>query len=204
MVDKECCLLLFFVLKNYLLLKFFVLCNVVCISVMLSVVSLMGNVLYLFKFYWILMMVFFVIQNGYGVIWVCIVYWVVGMFVGLMIVGFILYFYVLESYILSGMLLIILFSYLIICKYYGWVMVGFMVMVVYILQLLMFNGEQFIIVWLIDIFIGCLIVFGGMVWLWLQWQSGLLKKNVYDVLEVDQQVICLIFSVDLKVFVLVY
>ncbi len=75
------------------------------------------------------------------------------------------------------MLLITLLSYLIIRKHYGWAMVGFTVTAVYTLQLLTLNGEQFIIARLIDTLIGCLIAFGGMVWLWPQWQSGLLKKR---------------------------
>lgn len=69
---------------------------------------------------------------------------------------------------------------------------------VYTLQLLTLNGEQFIIARLIDTLIGCLIAFGGMVWLWPQWQSGLLKKNAHDALEADQQAIRLILSADPK------
>jgi uncharacterized membrane protein YccC len=55
-------------------------------------------------------------------------------------------------------------------------MVGFTVTAVYTLQLLTLNGDQFIVARLIDTLIGCLIAFGGMVWLWPQWQSGLLRK----------------------------
>ncbi|SQC58534.1 YccS/YhfK family integral membrane protein [Klebsiella pneumoniae] len=77
-------------------------------------------------------------------------------------------------------------------------MVGFTVTAVYTLQLLTLNGEQFIIARLIDTLIGCLIAFGGMVWLWPQWQSGLLKKNAHDALEADQQAIRLILSADPK------
>ena len=52
--------------------------------------------------------------------------------------------------------------------------------------------------------IGCLIAFGGMVWLWPQWQSGLLKKNAHDALEADQQAIRLILSADPKAPALAY
>ena len=75
-------------------------------------------------------------------------------------------------------------------------MVGFTVTAVYTLQLLTLNGEQFIVARLIDTLIGCLIAFGGMVWLWPQWQSGLLRQNAHDALEADQQAIRLILSDD--------
>ena len=75
-------------------------------------------------------------------------------------------------------------------------MVGFTVTAVYTLQLLTLNGEQFIIARLVDTLIGCLIAFGGMVWLWPQWQSGLLRQNAHDTLEADQQAIRLILSDD--------
>jgi uncharacterized membrane protein YccC len=44
--------------------------------------------------------------------------------------------------------------------------------------------------------VSCLIAFGGMVWLWPQWQSGLLRQNAHDALEADQQAIRLILSDD--------
>ncbi|MGP4876852.1 FUSC family protein, partial [Klebsiella pneumoniae] len=127
-----------------------------------------------------------------------------GTLAGLTIAGLTLHFHVPESYTLSGMLLITLLSYLIIRKHYGWAMVGFTVTAVYTLQLLTLNGEQFIIARLIDTLIGCLIAFGGMVWLWPQWQSGLLKKNAHDALEADQQAIRLILSADPKAPALAY
>ena len=49
---------------------------------------------------------------------------------------------------------------------------GFTVTAVYTLQLLTLNGEQFIIARLIDTLIGCLIAFGGMVWLWPQCRAA--------------------------------
>jgi len=92
------------------------------------------------------------------------------------------------------MLAITLVSYLIIRKSYGWAMVGFTITAVYTLQLLTLNGEEFIVARLIDTLIGCLIAFGGMVWLWPQWQSGLLRQNAHDALEMDQEAIRLILS----------
>ncbi len=66
----------------------------------------------------------------------------------------------------------------------------------YTLQLLWLNGEQYILPRLIDTIIGCLIAFGGTVWLWPQWQSGLLRKNAHDALEAYQDAIRLILSED--------
>ncbi|VEA43287.1 integral membrane protein, YccS/YhfK family [Salmonella enterica subsp. enterica] len=75
---------------------------------------------------------------------------------------------------------------------------------VYTIQLLTLNGEQFIVPRLIDTLIGCLIAFGGMVWLWPQWQSGLLRKNAHDALEADQEAIRLILSNDPQATPLAY
>ncbi len=74
-------------------------------------------------------------------------------------------------------------------------MVGFTVTAVYTCSCSL-NGEQFIVARLVDTLIGCLIAFGGMVWLWPQWQSGLLRQNAHDALEADQQAIRLILSDD--------
>ena len=114
---------------------------------------------------------------------------------GLIIAGVTLHFHVPEGYTLAGMLLITgeLPDH---PQNYGWAMVGFTVTAVYTLQLLTLNGEQFIVAGLIDTLIGCLIAFGGMVWLWPQWQSGLLRQNAHDALEADQQAIRLILSDD--------
>ncbi|HBC83241.1 MAG TPA: hypothetical protein DC012_15110, partial [Escherichia sp.] len=97
---------------------------------------------------------------------------------------------------LLGMLFITLISYLIIRKSYGWATVGFTITAVYSIQILTLSGENFIVARLIDTLIGCLIAFGGMVWLWPQWQSGLLRKNAHDAIEKDQDAIRLILSDD--------
>lgn len=106
-----------------------------------------------------------------------------------MIAGVTLHFHIQEGYTLAGMLLITLVSYLTIRKNYGWATVGFTVTAVYTLQLLTLNGERFIVPRFIDTITGCLIAFGGMLWLWPQWQSGLLRKNAHDALEADQEAI---------------
>lgn len=101
-----------------------------------------------------------------------------------------------EGYTLTLMLITTLASYLILRKNYGWATVGFTITAVYTLQLLWLNGEQYILPRLIDTIIGCLIAFGGTVWLWPQWQSGLLRKNAHDALEAYQEAIRLILSED--------
>ncbi|WP_312227986.1 YccS/YhfK family putative transporter [Pseudescherichia sp.] len=183
-------------LKSYLSLKSPALRNAARISVMLGVASLMGSALHLPKPYWILMTVLLVTQNGYGATRVRILHRAAGTLAGLTIAGIALHFHVPEGYTLLGMLFITLISYLIIRKSYGWATVGFTITAVYSIQILTLSGENFIVARLIDTLIGCLIAFGGMVWLWPQWQSGLLRKNAHDAIEKDQDAIRLILSDD--------
>ncbi|WP_222889378.1 YccS/YhfK family putative transporter [Enterobacter sp. C2] len=183
-------------LKSYLSLKSPALRNAARISVMLSIASLMGSALHLPKPYWILMTVLLVTQNGYGATRVRILHRAAGTLAGLTIAGATLHFHVPEGYTLLGMLFITLISYLIIRKSYGWATVGFTITAVYSIQILTLSGENFIVARLIDTLIGCLIAFGGMVWLWPQWQSGLLRKNAHDAIEKDQDAIRLILSDD--------
>ncbi|SEK82343.1 integral membrane protein, YccS/YhfK family [Kosakonia sacchari] len=196
MAEKQRRLPLLPALKSYLSLKSAALRNAARISVMLSIASLMGSALHLPKPYWIMMTIMFVTQNGYGATRVRIVHRAAGTLAGLVIAGITLHFHVPLGFTLTAMLLITLISYLIIRKSYGWAMVGFTITAVYSLQLLTLNGEEFIVARLIDTLIGCLIAFGGMVWLWPQWQSGLLRQNAHDALETDQQAIRLILSND--------
>ncbi|WP_314419954.1 YccS/YhfK family putative transporter [Pseudescherichia vulneris] len=183
-------------LKSYLSLKSPALRNAARISVMLSIASLMGSALHLPKPYWILMTVLLVTQNGYGATRVRILHRAAGTLAGLTVAGVALHFHVPEGYTLLGMLFITLISYLIIRKSYGWATVGFTITAVYSIQILTLSGENFIVARLIDTLIGCLIAFGGMVWLWPQWQSGLLRKNAHDAIEKDQDAIRLILSDD--------
>ena len=183
-------------LKSYLSLKSPALRNAARISVMLSIASLMGSALHLPKPYWILMTVLLVTQNGYGATRVRILHRAAGTLAGLTIAGATLHFHVPEGYTLLGMLFITLVSYLIIRKSYGWATVGFTITAVYSIQILTLSGENFIVARLIDTLIGCLIAFGGMVWLWPQWLSGLLRKNAHDAIEKDQDAIRLILSDD--------
>ena len=196
MADKQRRQPLLPALKSYLSLNSPALRNAARIAVMLGIASLMGTALHLPKPYWILMTVLLVTQNGYGATRVRILHRAGGTLAGLTIAGFALHFHVPQGYALLGMLIVTLISYLIIRKNYGWATVGFTITAVYSLQLLTLSGEQFIVARLIDTLIGCLIAFGGMVWLWPQWQSGLLRKNAHDALEADQEAIRLILSDD--------
>ncbi|XTZ40436.1 YccS/YhfK family putative transporter [Salmonella enterica] len=181
-------------IKSYLSLKSTALRTAARISVMLSIASLMGSALHLPKPYWIMLTIMLVTQHGYSATRVRIVHRAAGTMAGLIIAGVALHFHLPEGFALASMLLITLISYLMIRKSYGWATVGFTITAVYTLQLLTLNGEEFIIARLIDTLIGCLIAFGGMVWLWPQWQSGLLRKNAHDALEADQEAIRLILS----------
>jgi len=196
MADKERRLPLLPALKSYLSLKSPALRNAARLSVMLSIASLMGAALHLPKPYWILMTVLLVTQNGYGATRVRIFHRAAGTLAGLVIAAIALHFHAPQGLALAGMLIITLGSYLIIRRNYGWATVGFTVTAVYTLQILTLNGEQFIVARFIDTIIGCLIAFGGMLWLWPQWQSGQLRQNAQAALEADQEAIRLILSPD--------
>ncbi|MDI7383417.1 YccS/YhfK family putative transporter [Cronobacter dublinensis] len=183
-------------LKSYLSFKSAALRTAARLGVMLAAAGLLASVFQLPKPYWILMTVLFVTQNGYGATRVRILHRAGGTLAGLIIAGITLHLNVPQGYTLLGMLLVTLISYLIIRRNYGWAMIGFTVTAVYSLQLLTLNGEQYIVARLIDTLTGCLIAFAGMVWLWPQWQSGLLRQNAHDALEADQEALRLLLSDD--------
>jgi len=89
---------------------------------------------------------------------------------------------------------ITLLAYLVSRKNYGLAVIGFTVTAVYTLQLLALNGTHFLVPRLIDTLIGCVLVFGSTIWLWPQWQSGLLRKNAHQALENDQQALRLLLE----------
>lgn len=196
MEDRQRRLPLWAALKSYLSLKSAALRNAARLGVMLTIASLLGAFLHLPKPYWILMTVMFVTQNGYGATRVRILHRSAGTIAGLAIAGIALHFHFPQSIALGAMLVITLVSYLFIRKSYGWATIGFTVTAVYTLQLITLSAEQYIVPRLIDTLLGCLIAFGGMVWLWPQWQSGLLRQNAHDALERDQNAIRLILSDD--------
>ncbi len=196
MEDRQRRLPLWNALKSYLSFKSAALRNSARLGVMLTVASLLGAFLHLPKPYWILMTVMFVTQNGYGATRVRILHRSAGTIAGLAIAGIALHFHFPQYIALTAMLIITLVSYLFIRKSYGWATIGFTVTAVFTLQLITLSAEQYIVPRLIDTLLGCLIAFGGMVWLWPQWQSGLLRQNAHDALETDQNAIRLILSQD--------
>jgi len=196
MEGQERRLSVFRAIKSYCSFRSAALRNAARLGVMLTIASLLGAFLHLPKPYWILMTVMFVTQNGYGATRVRILHRALGTIAGLSVAGVALHFHVPTSYTLFGMLIITLISYLYIRKSYGWATIGFTVIAVYTLQLITLSAEHYIIPRLIDTLLGCLIAFGGMIWLWPQWQSGLLRQNAHDALETYQDAIRLILSDD--------
>ncbi|WP_336766560.1 YccS/YhfK family putative transporter [Pantoea dispersa] len=194
MADRQRRLPLLPALRSYLSLKSAALRTAARFAVMLmfgSALALFSNIP---KPYWILMTIMFVSQNGYSATRVRIQHRALGTFAGLLIAAASLRFAVPESIALLTMLVITLASYLITRKYYGWSMIGFTVTAVYSLQLLSLNGAQFLLPRMMDTLMGCLIAFAGMIWLWPQWQSGLLRNNAHDALEAYQEALRLLLG----------
>ncbi|KAB8312354.1 hypothetical protein EH228_07455 [Erwinia endophytica] len=187
MADRQRRLPLLPAIKNYLSLKSTALRTAARFAVMLAFGSSLALFFNLPKPYWILMTVMFVSQNGYRATRVRIQHRALGTFAGLVIAAITLQLQVPETLMLLVMLVITLVSYLFIRKFYGWAMIGFTVTAVYSLQLLSLNGADFLLPRLMDTLMGCLIAFGGMIWLWPQWQSGLLRQNAHDALETYQE-----------------
>ncbi|WP_130832271.1 YccS/YhfK family putative transporter [[Erwinia] mediterraneensis] len=194
MADRQRRLPLLPALRSYLSLKSAALRTAARFAVMLMLGSTLALSFNIPKPFWILMTIMFVSQNGYNATRVRIQHRALGTFAGLVIAAATLRFAVPESIILLIMLAITLIGYLIIRKSYGWATVGFTVTAVYSLQLLSLNGEEFLLPRLMDTLMGCLIAFAGMVWLWPQWQSGLLRQNAHDALETYQEALRMLLS----------
>ncbi|MBZ6393237.1 YccS/YhfK family putative transporter [Pantoea dispersa] len=194
MADRQRRLPLLPALRSYLSLKSAALRTAARFAVMLMFGSALALFFNIPKPYWILMTIMFVSQNGYSATRVRIQHRALGTFAGLLIAAASLRFAVPESIALLTMLVITLASYLITRKYYGWSMIGFTVTAVYSLQLLSLNGAQFLLPRMMDTLMGCLIAFAGMIWLWPQWQSGLLRNNAHDALEAYQEALRLLLG----------
>jgi YccS/YhfK family integral membrane protein len=194
MADRQRRLPLLPALRSYLSFKSTALRTAARFAVMLMFGSSLALFFNIPKPYWILMTIMFVSQNGYNATRVRIQHRALGTFAGLLIAAASLQLAVPESITLLFMLGITLASYLITRKYYGWSMIGFTVTAVYSLQLLSLNGAQFLLPRMMDTLMGCLIAFAGMIWLWPQWQSGLLRKNAHDALEVYQEALQLLLG----------
>lgn len=183
-------------LRSYCSLKSMALRNATRLGLMLAVGSSLGLVFNLPKPYWILMTVMFVSQNGYNATRVRIQHRALGTLAGLVIAAGTLQLQMGDGVILTGMLLVTLAGYLVLRKNYGLAMTGMTVVTVYTLQLLSLNGAHFLLPRLVDTLIGCMLAFGGMLWLWPQWQSGLLRKNAHQALERDQEALRLLLQPD--------
>ena len=186
LADRQRHLPLFPALKSYLSLKSTGLRSAARYGVMLACASTLALLLNLPRPYWILMTVMFVSLNSYNATKVRIQHRALGTLAGLMIAALTLHLHAPESVTLLIMLIITLISNLFLRTLYGWATIGFTITTVYTLQLLSLNGAQLLLPRLIDTLLGGLIAFAGMIWLWPQWQSGLLRKNAHDALETYQ------------------
>lgn len=194
MRDRQKRLPLLPALLSYLSLKSSALRSAARFSVMLMFGGIVGLSLNVPKPYWILMTIIFVSQNSYSATRVRIQHRALGTFAGLLIAALTLNYDVSESLVLLIMLVITFFSNLFSRKYYGWATIGFTVTAVYSLQLLSLNGHQFLVPRLTDTLLGCLIAFAGMLWLWPQWQSALLRENSLSTLNAYQEALQLLLS----------
>ncbi|MDW8845332.1 YccS/YhfK family putative transporter [Erwinia sp. MMLR14_017] len=194
MADRQRRLPLLPAIRSYLSLKSAALRTASRFAVMLTFASSLALFFNLPKPYWILMTVMFVSQNGYSATRVRIQHRALGTLAGLIIAAITLRLHAPESVVLLVMLAITLISYLFIRKFYGFAMIGFTVTAVWSLQLLSLNGADFLLPRLLDTLMGCLIAFGGMIWLWPQWQSGLLRQNAHDALGTYQDALQLLLG----------
>ncbi len=198
MADRQRRLPLLPAVKSYLSFRSSALRTAGRFAVMLTFASSLALFFNLPKPYWILMTVMFVSQNGYSATRVRIQHRALGTLGGLIVAAITLRLQVPESAVLLVMLIVTLVSYLFIRKFYGLATIGFTVTAVYSLQLLSLNGASFLLPRLMDTLMGCLIAFGGMIWLWPQWQSGLLRQNAHDALEADQEALQMLLGAEQK------
>lgn len=179
-------------LRSYLSWRSIALRNAARIGVTLAVGSSLGLAFQLPKPYWILLTVMLVIQNGYNATRVRIQHRALGTLAGLVIAAGLLHLQMPEGVTLGFMLFITLSAYLVLRKNYGLAVIGLTITAVYTLQLLSLNGINFLLPRLADTLIGCLLAFGSAIWLWPQWQSGLLRKNAHQALESYQDALRLL------------
>ncbi|MEG3131960.1 YccS/YhfK family putative transporter [Rouxiella sp. T17] len=181
-------------LKSYLSFKSAALRNAARLGVILAIGSTLGMFFNLPKPYWILLTTLLVSQNGYNATRVRIQHRALGTLIGLILAAGLLHLAIPQNITLLFMLLISLISYTVLRKNYGLGMIGLTVTAVYTLQILGLNGANFLLPRLIDTLIGCALAFGGMIWLWPQWQSGMLRTNAHQALEADQTAIRLVLQ----------
>lgn len=179
---------------NYLSLKSPSLRSAARIGVTLAIGSLLGLIFDLPKPFWILLTIMFVSQSGYNATRVRIQHRALGTLIGLIIAAGILTLPFSQNVMLTIMLIITLISYFIVRKNYGLAVIGFTITAAYTLQIITLHGSDFLIARMVDTVIGCILALGSVIWLWPQWQSGLLRKNAHQVLESDQSLIRLILG----------
>jgi len=204
MADNQQRLSFWQALRSYCSLKSAALRNAARLGIMLAIGSSLGLVFNLPKPYWILMTVMFVSQNGYNATRIRIQHRAMGTLGGLVIAAATLQFNLGDKMVLMCMLVVTLAAYLVLRKNYGLAMTGFTVTAVYTLQLLSLNGSHFLVPRLVDTLIGCMLAFGGTLWLWPQWQSGLLRKNAHQALERDQDALRLLLQTNPQPAALAY
>ncbi|HIF5342107.1 TPA: FUSC family membrane protein [Yersinia enterocolitica] len=158
-------------------------------GVTLAAGSYIGSLIHLPKPYWILLTIMLVTQNGYNATKIRIHHRAMGTLIGLLLAAALLHFQMPEGTTLSIMLLITLIAYLVQRKNYGWSVIFRTITTVYILQLLTGEGADFLVPRLLDTLIGCALAFASALWLWPQWQSGLLRKNAHQALESYQKIL---------------
>lgn len=163
-------------------------------GVTLAAGSYIGTLIHLPKPYWILLTVMLVTQNGYNATKIRIHHRAMGTFIGLILAAGLLHLQMPEGTTLSIMLLITLLASLVQRKNYGLSVIGRTITVVYILQLLTGEGADFLVPRLLDTLIGCALAFASALWLWPQWQSGLLRKNAHQALEKYQKILQLLLT----------
>lgn len=181
-------------LVSYLSFKSSALRDAARIGVTLAVGSYIGVLINLPKPYWILLTIMLVMQNGYNATRVRIHHRALGTLVGLILTAGLLHLQLTEITTLGIMLLITLLSYLVQRKNYGLAVVGRTITAVYIVQLLTGEGANFLVPRLLDTLIGCALALGSALWLWPQWQSGLLRKNAHQALEAYQTILRLLLT----------
>ncbi|WP_127960337.1 YccS/YhfK family putative transporter [Serratia microhaemolytica] len=179
---------------NYLSLKSNALRNAARLGVTLAIGSIIGMLFQLPKPYWILLTIMLVSQNGYNATRVRIQHRAFGTFAGLALSAVLLQLPLLEATTLGIMLLITLVANLFLRTNYGLSVVGFTITAVYTLKILTPESAYFLLPRLIDTLIGCLLAFAATLWLWPQWQSGMLRKNAHQALERTQNALRLLLS----------
>lgn len=181
-------------LVSYLSFKSGALREAARLGVTLAAGSYIGTLMNLPKPYWILLTIMLVTQNGYNATRVRIHHRALGTLVGLILAAGLLHLQMTEVTTLGIMLLITLISYLVQRKNYGLAVIGRTITAVYILQLLTGYGADFLVPRLLDTLIGCALALGSALWLWPQWQSGLLRKNAHQALAAYQKTLRLLLA----------